>query len=100
MVDALAKGAAGCISATANTHASSIRALFDGWKASDAKKKHERASRIRALIASYPLIAAVKATLADQHRHRGWQRVRPPLVALSDEQAASLRDKLAHLEAA
>jgi 4-hydroxy-tetrahydrodipicolinate synthase len=100
MVDALAKGAAGCISATANTHVSSIRALFDGWKTSDANKKNERASKIRELIASYPLIAAVKATLADQRKHRGWQRVRPPLVALNDEQAASLRDKLARLEAA
>jgi 4-hydroxy-tetrahydrodipicolinate synthase len=100
MVDALEKGAAGCISATANTHVGSIRALFDGWKASDAKKKHERASKIRGLIASYPLIAAVKATLADQHKHRGWQRVRPPLVTLDDKEAASLRDKLAALEAA
>jgi 4-hydroxy-tetrahydrodipicolinate synthase len=100
MVDALNKGAAGCISATANTHVRPIRELFDGWKASEAKKKHERASKIRTLIASFPLIAAVKATLAEQHKHRGWQRVRPPLVTLDDMQAASLRDKLAALEAA
>jgi 4-hydroxy-tetrahydrodipicolinate synthase len=100
MVDALEKGAAGCISATANTHVRPIRELFDGWKASEAKKKHERASKIRTLIASFPLIAAVKATLAEQHKHRGWQRVRPPLVTLDDKQASSLRDKLAALEAA
>lgn len=100
MVDALAKGAAGCISATANTHVKPIRELFDGWKAADAKKNHEQASRIRTLIASFPLIAAVKATLAEQHKHRGWQRVRPPLVKLDDDQAAALRDKLAVLEAA
>jgi 4-hydroxy-tetrahydrodipicolinate synthase len=77
-----------------------IRELFDGWKAATANKKHERASRIRTLIASYPLIAAVKATLAEQHRHRGWQRVRPPLVKLDDQQASELRDKLAGLAAA
>jgi 4-hydroxy-tetrahydrodipicolinate synthase len=100
MVDALGKGAAGCISATANTHVKPIRELFDGWKAADAKKKHEQASNIRSLIASFPLIAAVKATLAEHHKHRGWQRVRPPLVQLDDDQAAALRDKLAGLEAA
>lgn len=98
MVDALAKGAAGCISATANTHVKPIRALYDGWKAPDAKAMHERASKIRALIASYPLISAVKATVADQHKHRGWSRVRPPLTALTGEQAAELRDKLSAIE--
>ncbi len=97
MVDALVKGAAGCISATANTHVKPIRELFDDWKSPDAKAKNERASKIRALIASFPLIAAVKATLADQHKHRGWQRVRPPLVKLDETQASELHDKLAAL---
>lgn len=97
MVDALGKGAAGCISATANTHVKEIRALYDGWKTPEAAAMNKRASAIRALIASYPLIAAVKATLAEQHRHRGWQRLRPPLTALTEQQAAELRDKLAAL---
>ncbi len=100
MVDALGKGAAGCISATANTHVKAIRALHDGWKSPDAAAMNKRASAIRALIASYPLIAAVKATLAEKHKHRGWQRLRPPLTALTERQAAELRDKLAALEAA
>lgn len=100
MVEALGKGAAGCISATANTHVKEIRALFDGWRSPEAAGMHQRASAIRALIASYPLIAAVKATLADQHRHRGWHRLRPPLTALDDRQAVELREKLAALEAA
>lgn len=99
MVDALAKGAAGCVSATANTHVKAIRALFDGWQAGNAKQMHARASAIRALIQSYPLIAAVKATLAEQHRHRGWSRVRPPLVPLDDRQASELHEKLSALEA-
>lgn len=97
MVDALGKGAAGCISATANTHVKEIRALFDGWQSSKADAMNKRASAIRSLIASYPLIAAVKATLADQHKHKGWHRLRPPLTALTDQQAAELRSKLAAL---
>ncbi len=97
MVDALGKGAAGCISATANTHVKEIRRLYDGWSSPDAADMHKRASAIRALIASYPLIAAVKATLADQHKHKGWHRLRPPLTPLDDKQTAALREKLAAL---
>lgn len=97
MVDALDKGAAGCISATANTHVKEIRALHDGAKSPEAAAMNKRASAIRALIASYPLIAAVKATLADQRKHKGWHRLRPPLSALDDRQAAELREKLAAL---
>lgn len=97
MVGALGKGAAGCISATANTHVKEIRALFDGWKSANAAAMNKRASAIRALIASYPLIAAVKATLADQHKHRGWHRLRPPLTPLDDRQTVELREKLAEL---
>jgi 4-hydroxy-tetrahydrodipicolinate synthase len=100
MIDALGKGAAGCISATANTHVKAIRALFDGWKSENVTAMNKRASAIRLLIASYPLIAAVKATLADQHKHRGWHRLRPPLTPLDDKQTAELREKLAELEAA
>lgn len=95
MVDALKKGAAGCISATANTHVKEIRRLYDGWNSPDAADMHKRASAIRALIASYPLIAAVKATLADRHKHKGWHRLRPPLTPLDDKQTAALREKLA-----
>ena len=97
MVDALGKGAAGCISATANTHVKEIRALYDGWKSPDAANMNKRASAIRALIASYPLIAAVKATLAEQHKHRGWHRLRPPLTPLDEKQVVELREKLAAL---
>ncbi len=97
IVDALGKGAAGCISATANTHVKEIRALYDGWKSPEAAAMNKRASAIRSLIASYPLIAAVKATLGEQHKHKGWHRLRPPLTPLSDQQAAELRGKLAAL---
>lgn len=97
MVDALGKGAAGCISATANTHVKEIRALYDGWRSSEAGAMNQRASAIRSLIASYPLIAAVKTTLADQHKHRGWHRLRPPLTPLTEQQVADLREKLSAL---
>ncbi len=97
MVDALGKGAAGCISATANTHVKEIRALYDGWQTADAAAMNKRASAIRSLIASFPLIAAVKATLADQHKHKGWHRLRPPLTALTEQQTAELRAGLAVL---
>ena len=97
MVDALDKGAAGCISATANTHVKEIRALYEGRKSSQAAAMNKRASAIRTLIASFPLIAAVKATLADQHKRKGWHRLRPPLTPLDEKQTTALREKLAAL---
>lgn len=97
MADALKKGAAGCISATANTHVKEIRRLYDGWSSPNAEDMHKRASAIRAVIASYPLIAAVKATLAERYKHKGWHRLRPPLTPLDDKQTTALREKLAAL---
>lgn len=98
LVEAMGKGAAGCISATANTHVKEIRALFDGWKSPDIASKHQRADTIRKLIASYPLISAVKAVLAQRYDHRGWERVRPPLVPLTPAQRDELRQRLAAIE--
>jgi len=90
LLAALRKGAAGCISATANTHVIEIRGLFDRWRDSNAAMLHERVAAVRRLVQSYPLIPAVKAILAARDNANDWLRVRPPL----DPLAAGSRDEL------
>jgi 4-hydroxy-tetrahydrodipicolinate synthase len=95
LLAALKKGAAGCISATANTHVSVIRRLYDGWQGPNAEQLHEAASRVRRAVQNYPFIPAVKAILAEREGRPDWLRIRPPLEPLdaksSTEMLAALK---------
>jgi 4-hydroxy-tetrahydrodipicolinate synthase len=99
MLAALRKGAAGCISATANVNAAAIRRLYDAWRTPRADALHEPVAAVRKLIQGYPLIAAVKAILAKETGKADWARVRPPLDALDPARTKQLLDGLAALRA-
>lgn len=90
LLRALRKGAAGCISATANTHVTAIRWLYDGWQGPDAGALHEVASSVREAVQPFGWIPAVKAILAAREGNPDWARVRPPLDALGEEQTKEL----------
>jgi 4-hydroxy-tetrahydrodipicolinate synthase len=98
MLAALRKGAAGCISATANTHVIEIRRFFDRWRDGDAAVLHDRVSAVRRLVQSYPLIPAVKAILAERDNADDWLRVRPPLEPLDGKSRGELLATLAKLQ--
>jgi len=49
-----------------------------------------RVAELAAEILKFPVTPAVKALLAHRHKDPAWSNVRPPLVALSDSEAASL----------
>jgi 4-hydroxy-tetrahydrodipicolinate synthase len=100
LLPAMRKGAAGCISATANTHVTEIRDVYDRWRDSDAAMLHERVSAVRRLVEGYPLISAVKAILAERSGASDWLRVRPPLEPLDAKSRAELLAGLAKLESA
>jgi 4-hydroxy-tetrahydrodipicolinate synthase len=99
LLAAMNKGAAGCISATANTQVSAIRALYDGWQGGDADALSRTASAVRLLMQKFPLIAAVKAVLAERTKSPDWARVRPPLDPLSPAQRKELTGELSRLAA-
>ncbi|MDX1594201.1 MAG: dihydrodipicolinate synthase family protein [Gammaproteobacteria bacterium] len=88
LLDGLRHGGAGCITATGNVNPRGIRAVLDRRDEEDADALQASATAIRRAIEAYPMIPAVKALLARIHGTPGWQRVRPPLVAL-DEAAAT-----------
>jgi 4-hydroxy-tetrahydrodipicolinate synthase len=75
-------GGAGCISATANVNPAAIAALHRDWQAADADLRQAALDRVRTLFAGFPMIPAMKHALAMATARAGWQRVRPPLVAL------------------
>lgn len=101
MLAALRKGAAGCISATANVNARAIRELYDAavHPGSDGRAEtlHEPVAAVRKLIQGYPLIAALKAILAAETGNAGWARLRPPLDALDATRTRALLTSLASL---
>jgi 4-hydroxy-tetrahydrodipicolinate synthase len=87
-------GGAGCISATANVNPAAIARLYDDWRSPQADDQQKKLDDIRATVARYPMIPALKATVAHWSGIAEWATVRPPLVALTREQAASLVGEL------
>src|SRR3990167_5875548 len=83
-------GGAGCISATANVHPGPIARLYESWQAADADGQQARLDEIRGIFAKFPMIPALKAAIAHWTGDAPWATVRPPLVALTPEQARAL----------
>ncbi len=95
LLDNMRHGGAGCISATANVNAAAIHALYDNWDSHDAGHQQQALNEIRAIVQGYPMIPALKATVAHFSGDAGWRSVRPPLVALT---AAESERLIAHLK--
>jgi len=87
-------GGVGCISATANVNPGAIAHLCETWEAPDADAQQERLNEIRSVYAKYPMIPALKATIAHYTDDPSWATVRPPLVELTPIQITSLIGEL------
>ena len=87
-------GGAGCISATANVNPAAIDHLYQHWQADDADAMQKGLDDIRDTVMAYPMIPALKATVAEFSGDDAWRMVRPPLVNLPAEQSAALAESL------
>jgi 4-hydroxy-tetrahydrodipicolinate synthase len=94
LLQGMRHGAAGCISATANVNPAAIAGLHATWQAADADAQQARLDAIRGTFAKFPMIPALKAAVAHWSGDPGWATVRPPLVALTPEQSATLVTQL------
>ncbi len=83
-------GGVGCISAGANVNARAIHNVFENWRAPEADALQEGITATRAVIQKYPVIPALKATVARGLSDPEWTAVRPPLVELTAAQRDSL----------
>ena len=100
LLDALALGAPGCISATANLNAAAIARvieLFDRGDLAGARAEHEAVKRFRMSLEPYAPIPAQKRLLAMASGDGRWANVRPPLVAMPAEIGRELATRLPQL---
>jgi 4-hydroxy-tetrahydrodipicolinate synthase len=87
-------GGAGCISATANINPAAIDRLYQEWQSAEAESLQAGLDGIRDTAMAFPMIPALKATVAYFSNDEQWRTVRPPLVALEDDQRTALIDSL------
>lgn len=93
-------GGSGTITAMANIIPGAIRALYDNWKRPEADAMQAELNALRSALSGYAVIPALKRIVADLRQDPEWVHVRPPLVALSHEQTATLRSRLPALSMA
>jgi 4-hydroxy-tetrahydrodipicolinate synthase len=94
LLAAMRAGAVGCNSATANINPGPIARLHATWQAADADRQQQGLDEIRTIMQSYVMIPALKAAIAHWGDDAAWATVRPPLVPLTEVQAADLVTKL------
>jgi 4-hydroxy-tetrahydrodipicolinate synthase len=83
-------GGSGCISATANINPAAIDQLYQTWRAEEADALQQGLNEIRDAAMAYPMIPALKATVAHYSNDEQWRTVRPPLVPLAIDQSTVL----------
>ncbi len=88
-------GFAGCVSATANVTGPILRLAMAAGPGNEQSRRIADAGLIRSTIASFPLVAAVKDTVALLTGDETWREMVPPLARLSASRSRELRDRLA-----
>ena len=92
-------GAVGTITATADINPAGIRKVYDLWSvAKNAEDAQSKAEQIRQIVFRYPLAAALKSVHSAFRSDLDWNRVRPPLVVLSDYQRLKLIEALTQVD--
>ncbi len=97
MVKAMRIGGGGCISASCNSNAAGIRALFDHAHAGHWEQAEALAPQIdahRQAVQSAGLIPGLKALKAHQTGDQRWLNLRPPLLPADPGLAADLENTL------
>lgn len=100
-LDLLRAGGAGCITGASNLIPDVLRTIYDSWQTDPAKAEAAQGKAIawRNLTMTYAQMPTIKALIGARTGETGWRRVRPPLVALGEEQAVEISAKAASLRA-
>ena len=91
LYDGLHIGCSGCISATTNVNIEAAK-LINSFNKSEGESINKKIKSVRDVFEKYPVIPALKATKIKEDSN--WSNIRPPLVALSDQQRSNLAKDL------
>jgi 4-hydroxy-tetrahydrodipicolinate synthase len=94
LLENMRNGGAGCISATANVNPAAINHLYQNWHTSTAAQLQTELDQTRQLFQQFPMIPALKSTVANYAQDENWHRVRPPLLPLDAATKTDLDSKL------
>lgn len=97
VIEAIRMGAPGCISATANLNGNGIAEVIDlchAGKWDEAEKAHEKVRAIRMMFQDYAPIPAQKALLARATGDARWNTLRPPMMAMNQDNVIALETSL------
>ncbi|HLP69407.1 MAG TPA: dihydrodipicolinate synthase family protein [Rhizobium sp.] len=101
MLPLLKVGGAGCITATSNLVADSLRIVYDHVhdpeRLAEVEAAQARINAFRSLSNSYVQIPTIKAMIGLKAGEEGWRRMRPPLMPLGDADHAALSARFAEL---
>jgi 4-hydroxy-tetrahydrodipicolinate synthase len=97
LLNALRKGAAGCITASGNVNVPGIRRVYDNWQGPQADALQAEITTLRKALQAYPMVPALKRIVAHFHNDPDWAMVRPPLTQLDPAQSSALIADLARL---
>ena len=91
LYDGLNIGCSGCISATTNVNIEAAK-LINSFDKSEGESINKKIKSVRDVFEKYPVIPALKATKIKEDSN--WSNIRPPLVALIDQQRSNLAKDL------
>ncbi len=95
LVETIAEGGAGCISASANLNPAAIVSAYARARDGNTEDSQTSLNAFRSVFDGMPMIAALKRMAAEYGGHKNFARVRPPLSPLSEEHWSMLRQRLA-----
>ena len=94
MLPLLQKGGAGCITATSNLVAKDLAFVYrnyaDPAQQQAVEQAQQRVVAERQRVSRFAQIASIKTLIAEQTGHPSWALVRPPLLPLTEVEAAQL----------
>ncbi len=90
LTEMLDRGGAGIISATANVHPRAIRAVVSAYGKHNSGELQATVSATRQAIQAFPLVSATKSVVAAIHKDQAWNRLRAPLMPLSNDDQKTL----------
>jgi len=94
LYDGLHIGCSGCISATTNVNIEAAK-LINSFDKSEGESINKKIKAVRDVFEKYPVIPALKATKIKEDSN--WSNIRPPLVALTEQQRSNLAKDLKNL---